>query len=94
MIELYIETFAQYTLLFIGILIVIKTIAFFAMGSKRLTYKNYLFFSENNLRNSKEPKKRLRKNIQNIMSITILALILLLIIVFMAGAFFKTPPPD
>ena len=94
MVDLYIETFAQYTLLFIGALVVIKTIAFFAMGSKRLTFKNYLYFSENNIRNTKELKKRSRKKLQNLFSVIILSIILLLLIVFMAGAFFKTPPPE
>lgn len=94
MIDIYLETFGEYAVLVILLLIIVKTIGFFTMGSKRLTYKNYLYFSDNNLRNTKDPVKKRRKNVQNYLSITIIALILLVLLVFMLGAFFKTPPPQ
>lgn len=93
MINLYLEDFAQYTLLFILGLVIIKTIDFFALGSKRLTFRNYLYFSDNNLRNTKDPQKKKRKNIQNYLSLAIFGILILLVLVFMAGAFFKLPQP-
>ena len=61
MIEMYLETAEGYILLIILALVVIKTIAFFTMGSKKLTYKNYLYLSDNNLRNTKDPIKKRKK---------------------------------
>ena len=94
MIEIYIEIFAEYGLLLILTLVVIKTLAFFTMGSKKLTYKNYLYFSENNMRNTKDPIKKRKKIFQNILSLTIFFLIILLVITFLMGALYRTPPPS
>lgn len=94
MIEIYIEIFAEYGLLLILTLVVIKTLAFFLMGSKKLTYKNYLYFSENNMRNTKDPIKKRKKIFQNILSLTIFFLIILLVITFLMGALYRTPPPS
>lgn len=94
MINLYLEDFAFYTLMLILVLLVIKTVLFFTMGSKRLTFKTYLFFSDNNMRNTKDPKKKKSKNIQNYLSVIIFAIMILLLIVFMSGALFKLPQPS
>ena len=94
MIEMYLETAEGYILLIILALVVIKTIAFFTMGSKKLTYKNYLYLSDNNLRNTKDPIKKRKKNIQNFLSIAIFILLLLFVFIIFIGKVFQPPPPS
>ncbi len=94
MINLYLEEFAFYTIILILVLLAIKTVLFFNIGSKRLTFKTFLFFSDNNIRNTKDLKKKKSKNIQNYFSVIVFAIMIMLLIIFMAGALFKLPQPS
>lgn len=94
MIEMYLEIAEGYILLIVLALFIIKTIAFFTMGSKKLTYKNYLYLSDNNLRNTKDPIKKRKKKLQNILSISIFILLLIFIFIIFIGKVFQTQPPS
>ena len=78
-----------YNFAFIFFLLVLKTVLFFMMNSKKKTFKNYLFYSESNLYGTKDPKKKKQKNLQNILSVIILVLLLAQVFLVLLTAMYR-----
>lgn len=78
-----------YNFIVILFLLVLKTVLFFTAKSKRRTFKKFLFYSETNLYGTKDPKRKRQKNIQNILSTIIFALLLLQVVLVLLTAFYR-----
>lgn len=84
----------QYNFLIILFFLIVKCVMYFTFKQKKRTFKNFLYFSESNVRGTKDPKRKTKKIILNVLTAIIVLLLLAQVFIFLSGAFFKKKPEE